>query len=133
MRRTVHIGHASEALEAIIRVLESLNMGARTEWERPAEAPALPWKRVLAAGLLALGSEAAEFASGPDLLVLGLALAAILLGGLGTYKNGWIALKDRNLNMNALMSCRRMSVWTKPCWMPLRRRRRLPPLTRKAR
>lgn len=105
MRRTVRIGHAPEALEAITRVLESLNMGARTERERPAEAPALPWKRVLAAGLLALGSEAAEFASGPDWLVLGLALAAILLGGLGTYKNGWIALKNRNLNMNALMSC----------------------------
>lgn len=105
MRRTVRIGHAPEALEAITRVLESLNMGARTEREQPAEAPALPWKRVLAAGLLALGSEAAEFASGPDWLVLGLALAAILLGGLGTYKNGWIALKNRNLNMNALMSC----------------------------
>lgn len=105
MRRTVRIGHAPEALEAITRVLESLNMGARTEREQQAEAPALPWKRVLAAGLLALGSEAAEFASGPDWLVLGLALAAILLGGLGTYKNGWIALKNRNLNMNALMSC----------------------------
>lgn len=105
MRRTVRIGHAPETLEAITRALESLNMGARTEREQSAEAPALPWKRVLAAGLLALGSEAAEFASGPDWLVLGLALAAILLGGLGTYKNGWIALKNRNLNMNALMSC----------------------------
>ena len=25
-------------------------------------------------------------------------------GGLSTYKKGWIALKNRNLNMNALMS-----------------------------
>ncbi|MBP0532831.1 cation-transporting P-type ATPase, partial [Mycobacterium tuberculosis] len=33
-----------------------------------------------------------------------LALAAILTGGLSTYKKGWIALKNRNLNMNALMS-----------------------------
>ena len=33
-----------------------------------------------------------------------LALVAILTGGLSTYKKGWIALKNRNLNMNALMS-----------------------------
>lgn len=29
---------------------------------------------------------------------------SILSGGLGTYKKGWIALKNRNLNINALMS-----------------------------
>jgi Cd2+/Zn2+-exporting ATPase len=29
---------------------------------------------------------------------------AILGCGLGTYKKGWIALKNRNLNINALMS-----------------------------
>ncbi len=32
------------------------------------------------------------------------ALVSILSGGLGTYKKGWIALKNRNLNINALMS-----------------------------
>jgi Cd2+/Zn2+-exporting ATPase len=37
-------------------------------------------------------------------VVVILALAAILTGGLSTYKKGWIALKNRNLNMNALMS-----------------------------
>ena len=37
-------------------------------------------------------------------VVVVLALAAILTGGLSTYKKGWIALKNRNLNMNALMS-----------------------------
>jgi Cd2+/Zn2+-exporting ATPase len=33
-----------------------------------------------------------------------LALVAILTGGLSTYKKGWIALKNGNLNINALMS-----------------------------
>ena len=32
------------------------------------------------------------------------ALVSILSGGLGTYKKGWIALKNLNLNINALMS-----------------------------
>jgi Cd2+/Zn2+-exporting ATPase len=33
-----------------------------------------------------------------------IALISILSGGLGTYKKGWIALKNLNLNINALMS-----------------------------
>ena len=37
-------------------------------------------------------------------LTLLLALVAILTGGLKTYKKGWIALRNRNLNINALMS-----------------------------
>jgi Cd2+/Zn2+-exporting ATPase len=36
--------------------------------------------------------------------VVALALVAIFTGGLSTYKKGWIALKNLNLNMNALMS-----------------------------
>lgn len=31
-------------------------------------------------------------------------IVAILLCGLGIYKKGWIAVKNRNLNVNALMS-----------------------------
>ena len=37
-------------------------------------------------------------------MVAALALVAIFSGGLSTYKKGWIALKNRNLNINALMS-----------------------------
>ncbi|MDF5939372.1 HAD-IC family P-type ATPase [Pseudomonas aeruginosa] len=37
-------------------------------------------------------------------MVAGLALLAILGAGLPTYRKGWIALKNRNLNINALMS-----------------------------
>lgn len=40
----------------------------------------------------------------PPLLEALLALVAVLAGGLPTYKKGWIALRNRNLNMNALMS-----------------------------
>lgn len=36
--------------------------------------------------------------------VILLAVAAIAVSGLGVYKKGWIAIKNRNLNINALMS-----------------------------
>lgn len=105
MRRTVNIEHAPAALPALTKALESLNLGARLAEPQTQESPTLPWKRVLVAGCLALASEVAEFAASPDWMILGLALTAILMGGLETYKNGWIALKNKNLNMNALMAC----------------------------
>jgi Cd2+/Zn2+-exporting ATPase len=37
-------------------------------------------------------------------LVIGLALLAIAISGTGTYRKGWIALKNRDLNINALMA-----------------------------
>jgi len=40
----------------------------------------------------------------PTWVVAIIALISILSGGLTTYKKGWIALKNRNLNINALMS-----------------------------
>ncbi|MGH8331078.1 MAG: heavy metal translocating P-type ATPase, partial [Pseudomonas sp.] len=40
----------------------------------------------------------------PNWVVAVIALISILSGGLGTYKKGWIALKNLNLNINALMS-----------------------------
>ena len=58
--------------------------------------------------LLALGAEAIEFAAGSGPLMTGaklvLALAAIALSGLGTYRKGLSALRHGRLNINALMS-----------------------------
>ena len=36
--------------------------------------------------------------------MIALSIVVIATGGLTTYRNGWIALRNRNLNMNALMS-----------------------------
>jgi Cd2+/Zn2+-exporting ATPase len=60
--------------------------------------------RLIAAGVAALASEAVELAYGDTWVALVLSLAAIGVGGLSTYKKGWIAFKNRNLNMNALMT-----------------------------
>ncbi|WP_411185833.1 heavy metal translocating P-type ATPase [Pseudomonas sp.] len=64
-----------------------------------------PWWPLALSGIAALGAEVLHFAAlAPDWVVAAVALLAILLCGLGTYKKGWIALKNRNLNINALMS-----------------------------
>jgi Cd2+/Zn2+-exporting ATPase len=66
------------------------------------------WKRLALAGALALGAELVDFSFGPawpdSWPVLALALSAVLCGGLETYKEGWLALRNFDLNMNALMS-----------------------------
>lgn len=63
------------------------------------------WWPLALAGVAAIAAEMVHFAGvAPQWLVAMLALAAILGCGLGTYKKGWIALKNRNLNINALMS-----------------------------
>lgn len=66
---------------------------------------ATKWWPLVIAGGAALAAEGLYwFHGGNHWSVLVLALIAIFIGGLPTYKKGWIALKNRNLNMNALMS-----------------------------
>jgi Cd2+/Zn2+-exporting ATPase len=56
-------------------------------------------------GIGALAAEVIHFTNAaPTWVVAIIALVAIFSGGLTTYKKGWIALKNRNLNINALMS-----------------------------
>ncbi len=67
--------------------------------------PSKPWWPLALAGVAALAAELLHFSEiAPQWLVAGVALLAILLCGLTTYKKGWVALKNRNLNINALMS-----------------------------
>ncbi len=75
----------------------------------PAPPPAVPaglrW-RMAVAGVAAIAAETLAFSgfdeSGP--LVIALALATMLLGGLPTLRKGWIALKSLTLNIHLLMS-----------------------------
>jgi len=60
--------------------------------------------RIIVAVVLALVAELGSWWSGSSLLWLALSLVAILLSGLQVYKKGWVAIKNRNLNINALMS-----------------------------
>lgn len=128
MQRTLKVRHTPAALPAIAAALDTLNLDARlmdaADTEPVLPVSRIPWKRLIAAGVLAAFSEIIELIHewqavplGLDInawqingvsvmawLPLMLAVAAILLGGLTTYKKGWIALKNGNLNINTLMS-----------------------------
>ncbi|HDR9841291.1 TPA: HAD-IC family P-type ATPase, partial [Burkholderia multivorans] len=102
-----HVPGAQPAIERAIRTLgmtpEAASAGAPAS-AAPAEAPAKPWWPLALAGAAAIASEAASWAGLPAWLSALLAIAAVLSCGLTTYRKGWIALRNGNLNINALMS-----------------------------
>ena len=126
MQRTLRVRHVPSALPAISTALDSLNMNARLLDARTGDdvvpEPAIPWKKLAVAGCFAALSEGFELVrewgvnpfgldgwtlgghSVPDVLPLLFAVVAIALGGLTTYKKGWLAISNFNLNINALMS-----------------------------
>ncbi|MDB6444919.1 heavy metal translocating P-type ATPase [Pseudomonas sp. 21TX0197] len=111
INRILGVTHALPSDAPIIEAIRSLGMqaeplaaGQDTPTHTP-PSPAKPWWPLALSGLTALGAEVIHFASAaPNWVVALVALVSILSGGLGTYKKGWIALKNRNLNINALMS-----------------------------
>ncbi|WP_325437644.1 heavy metal translocating P-type ATPase [Pseudomonas nitroreducens] len=109
MQRLLRVQHRFDSIEPLQKLVASLGMQAEPVDEN-APAPAQPaqqkpWWPLALAGVAAAGAEFFEwFAIGPHWLVAVLAIAAILGAGLPTYRKGWIALKNRNLNINALMS-----------------------------
>ncbi|WP_441299848.1 heavy metal translocating P-type ATPase [Burkholderia oklahomensis] len=112
MQRMLTVEHAPGAEAGIVGAIRSLGMtpeqadtGAtgRGASSMPAEAPR-PWWPLAIAGVAAAASEAVTWLQLPVWLAAALALAAVATCGLGTYRKGWIALTNGNLNINALMS-----------------------------
>ncbi|MFJ3467547.1 heavy metal translocating P-type ATPase [Pseudomonas sp. NPDC090201] len=63
------------------------------------------WWPLALSGVAAVAAEVIHFTNAaPNWVVALVALVAIVSCGLTTYKKGWIALKNFNLNINALMS-----------------------------
>ncbi|WP_434608405.1 heavy metal translocating P-type ATPase [Pseudomonas sp. D2-30] len=111
INRVLGVTHDLPSDAPIVKAIESLGMQAELlsdGQERPTAnlpAPAKPWWPLALSGVTALAAEVIHFTSAaPDWVVALVALVSILSGGLGTYKKGWIALKNLNLNINALMS-----------------------------
>lgn len=109
VQRTLQVHHAKGMQGELLAVLGTLDLDARLanavdRDTAPPPATANWWVLGVAAAA-ALASEVVYWQQGGNnWLVMLLALTAIAGGGLKTYKKGWIALKNRNLNMNALMS-----------------------------
>ena len=109
INRVLGVTHDLPNTAPIIDAIKSLGMQAEP-LEQGVEAPApavekKPWWPLALSGVGALLAEVIHFTSAaPNWVVAIIALVSILSGGLGTYKKGWIALKNLNLNINALMS-----------------------------
>ena len=94
----------SEAIATLGMQADLVEEGAAAGAAPPAPANKHWWPLALS-GVAAVASEVIHFGQlAPTWVVALVALVAILSGGLGTYKKGWIALKNLNLNINALMS-----------------------------
>ena len=109
LSRVLGVWHALSDEQTIIAAINELGFSAQplaAELPPATTTPASkPWWPLALAGVAALAAELLHFSAlAPESVVAGVALLAILLSGLSTYKKGWVALKNRNLNINALMS-----------------------------
>ena len=109
IQRVLTVTHRPHTLDAILAAVRALGFtpeiadGAGAH-EVPTPEPAKPWWPLALAGVAAVGAEAAHWLEQPAWVAAALALVAVLLSGTTTYKKGWIAIRNGNLNINALMS-----------------------------
>lgn len=112
MQRTLSVRHANQVLPDVLVALQALGFEAQVvdtaEVASPSAAPVTTPTNWWPLGISLVTASAAEAVywlhNGNHWSVVVLAIVAVFTGGLSTYKKGWIALKNRNLNMNALMS-----------------------------
>jgi Zn2+/Cd2+-exporting ATPase len=111
VQRTLSVRHADHALPDVLAALHALGFEAlvleaadTATSTAPATTPTKWWPLVVSLVAASAAEVVYWLHDGNHWSVVALALVAIFTGGLSTYKKGWIALKNLNLNMNALMS-----------------------------
>ncbi|MGE0465261.1 MAG: heavy metal translocating P-type ATPase [Steroidobacteraceae bacterium] len=121
MQRTLVVSHTLSSLAPLEQALTAIGMRAsllpetredstvrdQADQSGAGEEPTVEthWGPLIVSGIAALAAEIVYWLNdGNHWAVVVLALVSVFTGGLPTYKKGWIALKNRNLNMNALMS-----------------------------
>lgn len=111
INRVLGVWHELPSTDPIREAIGSLGMQADVIEEGADKntaslpAPKNPWWPLALSGVMAVAAEVIHFTdAAPTWVVALIALVAISSGGLTTYKKGWIALKNFNLNINALMS-----------------------------
>ena len=109
MQRVLTVTHATSTVGPILDAIRSLGFAPEvvdgaSAHDEPAAEPNKPWWPLALAGVAAVASEGVEWANLPTWTAAVLALTAVLACGLTTYKKGWIAIRNGNLNINALMS-----------------------------
>ena len=109
MQGILTVVHRAGGLPAVQAAIRELGMEAEALEAADRQAPdevesAMPWWPYAAGGLGALAAEIMQWAGIPEWAVALVALLAVAVCGLDTYRKGWIALRHGNLNINALMS-----------------------------
>ncbi|MBB3231417.1 heavy metal translocating P-type ATPase [Halomonas stenophila] len=108
MNRVLSIHHRGADPAELDRRIRELGMTPRPEDEvdETPTTPREPWGRMALAIGLALAAELIGWTGWPGSAWLSppLALGAIALVGLPTWRKGWVALRHRSLNINALMT-----------------------------
>lgn len=114
MQHKLTVTHTLPDASTIQTELQSIGMQAvhetaQQQAEEAATRPAVSrkqWWLMGIAGIAAIAAEVIAYATGNEqsIPVILLVALSIVTGGLETYKKGWIAVKNRNLNINALMS-----------------------------
>jgi Cd2+/Zn2+-exporting ATPase len=113
LQRTLRVRHKLDSPASIEAALRSIGFEPRigsvvtagADADAITLSPKSHWWPMALAGVAATLAEVVHWLNGGNhWVVVALALVAVFTGGLTTYKKGWIALKNLNLNMNALMS-----------------------------
>lgn len=121
MQRRLTVEHETGLREEIIAALKAIGMEPHETDKRGSviQEAAVPWKRLVLAGIMAFFSEICDLLNGwsgyfsqlkfvghntMDILAFILAIISIMLAGLSTYRKGWVALSNLKLNINALMA-----------------------------
>jgi Cd2+/Zn2+-exporting ATPase len=109
MQRVLTVTHEPQAIERILEAIRALGFTPELSGDVDANAdmvaePAKPWWPLIVAGVAAIASEAASWSALASWIPAVLAVIAVLACGTTTYRKGWIAVRNGNLNINALMS-----------------------------
>lgn len=111
MQRVLTVQHATDGLPAIVQALRSIGFepeisqdGRQFDTVESHGHDTGLWWRLGLALVIALCAELSSIFQGPVWLSLLAAVVAIAISGLATYRKGFIAIANRNLNINALMS-----------------------------
>ncbi|MGL4612954.1 MAG: heavy metal translocating P-type ATPase [Shewanella sp.] len=106
IQRVLTVNHHPDALDEVLAAIRSLDFepeiadgGLSIKNE-----PKKHWWPLALSVLAAISSEVVDFMAISEWLSAVLAMIAIVSCGLTTYKKGWIAIRNFNLNINALMS-----------------------------
>ncbi|AZN38126.1 heavy metal translocating P-type ATPase [Iodobacter ciconiae] len=105
MQRVLTVTHQPGQLGVVMDAIRSLGFTPELANDTaPAAEVSKPWWPLALAGIAAISSEIAHWIGLPQWSIAALAIVAVLACGITTYKKGWVAVRNGNLNINALMS-----------------------------